>query len=192
MAIDLANGQELKEYMTLKRGTLKPLAVFLINDTYIVGVYKGQISKFDILIKYRQFANGKWSNPRTPKHIHWAVDMLIKLHENPEYTRQFLDTLISIWNATKPLKSGHQRSDVLDIDYLLDVSKDNIEKIKDKLKNKGEYSINFLIILARLLMLQEKTNRNDAYMFKNLLDALHSGRDIFKIVSIASHTGRNK
>lgn len=192
MNIDLANDQKLQEYMTLKRGTLKPLAVFLINGTYIVGVYKGQISEFDILIKYRQFANEKWSNPRTPKHIHWAVDMLIKLHENPEHTKQFLNTLISIWNTTEPLKSEHQRSNVLDIDYLLNVNKDEIEKIKDKLKNKGEYSINFLIILARLLMLQEKTNRNDAYMFKNLLDALYSGRDIFKIVSIASHTGRKK
>jgi len=46
--------------------------------------------------------------------------------------------------------------------------------------------------LAKLLMLQEKTNLETAYMFKKLLKALKSGEDIFKIVSIASHTGGRK
>jgi hypothetical protein len=39
-------------------------------------------------------------------------------------------------------------------------------------------------------MIQEKTNLETAYMFKNLLNALRRGDDIFSIVSIASHTGR--
>jgi len=39
-------------------------------------------------------------------------------------------------------------------------------------------------------MIQEKTNRADAYMFKNLLEALKKGEDIFSIVSIATHRGR--
>lgn len=190
MNIDLTDKDNLEHCMTLRKGTLRPLAVFPINDTYIVGVYRGQISKFDILIKYRQLVDGTWSRTRTPKHIHWAVDMLIKLHENPEQTKNFLKILISVWNNTQPFTSQTGRRNLLDIDKLLDINKRKIEGIKDKLKNKGEYSINFLIILARLLMLQEKTNRRDAYMFKNLLDALHGGRDIFKIISIASHTGR--
>jgi len=58
------------------------------------------------------------------------------------------------------------------------------------LNNKGEYSIKFLILLAKLLMMQEKTNKEDAYMFKNLLKALKEGKSIFKIVSIATHNGR--
>lgn len=36
-------------------------------------------------------------------------------------------------------------------------------------------------------MIQEKTNRNDAYMFKNLLLALLEQNDLFKIISIATH-----
>jgi len=43
-----------------------------------------------------------------------------------------------------------------------------------------------------MLMLQEKTNRPDAYMFKNLLDALLEGEDIFRIVSTASMGKRNR
>jgi len=45
-------------------------------------------------------------------------------------------------------------------------------------------------LLAKLLMIQEKTNLETAYMFKNLLEALRGKGDIFSVVSIASHTGR--
>ena len=56
-----------------------------------------------------------------------------------------------------------------------------------QLANKGEYSIKFLYLIAKLLMVQEKTNLSNAYMFKNLLDALKVHKDIYKIVSIATH-----
>jgi hypothetical protein len=53
-------------------------------------------------------------------------------------------------------------------------------------KNKDK----FLILLAKLLMIQEKTNLETAYMFRKLLEALKAGDDIFKIVSIATHNRR--
>ncbi len=37
-------------------------------------------------------------------------------------------------------------------------------------------------------MIQEKTNRSDAYMFKDLLHKLKNHKNIFEIVSTASHT----
>lgn len=55
------------------------------------------------------------------------------------------------------------------------------------LAQKGEYSIKFLILLAKLLMAQEKTNNNQAYMFRQLLEALKNHNNIFKIVSTATH-----
>jgi hypothetical protein len=72
---------------------------------------------------------------------------------------------------------------------LLEAHKDKIQEYKD-ISNFGEYRIEFLILLAKLLMIQEKTNMADAFMFKKLLEALKKGEDIFSIVSIASHTGR--
>ena len=59
---------------------MNPLAVFPVNGTYILAVYKGSLSEYDLLIKYRQLEDGRWSRIRTPKHIHWAVDILIKQH----------------------------------------------------------------------------------------------------------------
>jgi hypothetical protein len=42
------------------------------------------------------------------------------------------------------------------------------------------------LLIAKLLMIQEKTNREDAYMFKKLLERLKEGKDIFSIVSTAT------
>lgn len=167
----------------------QPLAVFPVNGKYVLAVYKGTISEFDLLLKYRQKDESKrsgWSNIRTPKHIHWAVDVLLKMQTNEKETKEFLDFLITEWNETiTPLKTEEERTNLLNVSTLL--NEVNQEALKyEALANKGEYTIKFLILIARLLMIQEKTNMETAFMFKNLLDALRTGKDIFKIVSIAT------
>ena len=183
--------QQLKIYMTFqeKGRSRSPLAVFKVNGSYVVGVYQGSHSDFDILIKYRQKINGKWSRIRAPKHIHWAVDILIKLHEDKTKTQNFLDFLLGVWETTQPIRNKQRQQDILSIEFLLKNSKVLINEY-EALSSKGEYSIKFLILLAKLLMIQEKTNLEAAYMFKNLLEALRGKGDIFSVVSIASHTGR--
>ena len=47
-----------------------------------------------------------------------------------------------------------------------------------------------LNVVISLLMVQEKTNRHDAFMFKKLLEELKDHKDIFKIVATASLTKR--
>jgi hypothetical protein len=183
--------RDLKEFMTFNKdgGARIPLAVFEINGSYIVGVYQGILSDFDILTKYRQKINDKWSRIRTPKHIHWAVDILIKMHEDKIKTQSFLDFLLGVWDRTTPIRSWKQRQDILSINTLLRDSKNLITEY-EALSSKGEYSIKFLILLAKLLMIQEKTNLETAFMFKKLLEALRGKGDIFSVVSIASHNRR--
>lgn len=173
----------------ISRGNI-PLAIFPVNGKYVLAVYKGTLSEFDLLLKYRQKDNSKksgWTNIRTPKHIHWAVDVLLKMHSNENETKSFLDFLIKSWNETiVPLKTEKERDLLLNVDLLLEEV--NLESAKYiNLADKGEYSIKFLILIAKLLMIQEKTNMETAFMFKQLLDALRAGQDIFKIVSIATH-----
>jgi len=173
-----------------RRGKLhKPLFVTQVNGRFIIGVYQGTLSKYDILIKYRQKEKGRWSNIRTPKHIHWAVDILIKMHADQETTKRFLDFLIQMWTEIKPIRSDEERKQILSIESLLGDSQKEISEYEE-LGKKGEYSIKFLILLAKLLMIQEKTNLETAYMFRKLLEALKTGDDIFKIVSIATHNRR--
>lgn len=183
--------QKFKEFMTFRRSgkTVIPLTVFKVNGNFILGIYQGSFSEFDILIKYRQKIGNSWSRIRTPKHIHWAIDILIKLHENRAKTQKFLDFLLAVWNTTQSVRGRRQQQNTLTIKSLLQDSQNMILQY-ESLSNKGEYSMKFLILLAKLLMIQEKTNLETAYMFKNLLEALRKGDDIFSVVSIASHTGR--
>jgi hypothetical protein len=166
-----------------------PIKVFQVNNSMIIAVYKGNLSKFDILIKYRQkLSPDKWSNIRTPKHIHWTVDILMKMQAYESLTQEFVDFFIDVWNKTKPMKTEKERQS-LDLEGLLNLNKTEIEKFT-QLSQKGEYSVRFLILLAKLLMLQEKTNRPDAYMFKKVLDGLREGKDLFRLLSAATMRGR--
>ncbi len=106
-----------------------------------------------------------------------------------EKTQAFLDFLIGIWKDTLPVKSLENQQQRLTIESLLNDSQQMIQKY-EALSSKGEYSVKFLILLAKLLMIQEKTNLETAYMFGKLLDALRRGDDIFSIVSTATHNGR--
>ncbi len=179
--------QDLRKCMELT--SFKLIHAFKINDRYIIGIYEGKLSKYDILIKYRQKTSKGWSRIRTPKHIHWAVDILMKMQIEPQKTKEFLNFLLDLWNEIEPIKSEEERKKRTDINHLLKKYKEELDRYKE-LSSKGEYSIKFLILLAELLMIQEKTNMPNAYMFKKLLEALEKGEDIFNIVSIATHTGR--
>ena len=108
---------------------IEPLYSTKVNGKYIIAIYQGQISEFDILIKYRQFENEKWSRIRTPKHIHWTVDMLIKLYQDENTTQEFLDRLISLWTETKGIKTKTE-FDNIDIEKLYEEHKSDIEKFK--------------------------------------------------------------
>lgn len=179
--------ESLFECMTYKGQ--KPLAVYLINETYILAVYEGKLSPLDIILRYRQKdKNGKWSQIRTPKHIHWAVDMLIKLSHEEKKTKQFLEFLLELWEQTQGFKTERERQEFLKEENLLkEVERET--KYFEELSKHGEYSVKFLILLAKLLMKQEKTNREDAYMFKRLLEALKEHKELYKIISIATHKG---
>jgi len=163
------------------------LSYFPVNGSYYIGIYQGSLSPYDVLIKYRQLENGKWSRIRTPKHIHWAVDILIKQHLENNATEKLIDFLINLWdNQIQPINSEEERERILDSQTLLNEVNEEASNYP-ALADKGEYSVKFLLLLAYLLMIQEKTNYEGAYMFRNLLGQLREHKDIYKIVSTATY-----
>lgn len=164
----------------------KLITQFPVNDHFQIGVFEGKLSPYDILIKYKQLINGKWTRPRTPKHIHWAVDILIKQNEMPEETSKFIDFLINYWNSVPSISSKEELDSLLNVEKLTEEVNQEASDYSE-LAKKGEYSIKFLLLLAKLLMFQEKTNRSDAYMFKMVLEKLKDSPDIFSIVSAATY-----
>lgn len=164
------------------------LVSFPVNGSFYIAIYQGSISDLDVIIKYRQKdAAGNWSRLRTPKHIHWAVDIMIKHYLEDASTNQLLDFLIDWWqNHAAPWTTPEERNDFLKAENLMQIVNAEAQNYA-QLAGKGEYSVPFLILLAILLMSQEKTNMSAAYMFGNLLDKLKKHQDIFSIISIATH-----
>ena len=183
--------RNMPKVLNRNKRKLSLLAEFPVNTHFQIGVYEGTLSQFDLLIQYRQFLNGEWTKIRRPRHINWAVDILIKQTTDPEASGRFLSFLLDYWDTVLPIKTEEDRKLALSTERLLDDVESEANNYPE-LAGKGEYSVKFLIVLARLLMLQEKTNKENAYMFKTLLEQLKEHKDIFKIVSTATHTAKKR
>lgn len=158
------------------------LKVELTN--YDIFVYEGTISQFDIIVQYKKIGLRK---ERTPKHIHWVVDLLLKNQGKKKIANKFLTCIQEYWNNCEPLVNNDYQTlhDIIVNDY----NSINTKKYK-KLNKYGEYDVEFLSVLFILLIHQEKTNYNQAYMFKSIIDNLLKEKlDIYSIVGIATHGG---
>lgn len=177
---------DLLEFMSFKEKKkgikVKPISVMMVNDDFILAIYRGKKGKNDIIIRYRQkLKGGRWSQIRTPKHIHWTVDMLMKISHQKDLAEKFIGELVEIWKKVKPLTKVEE----LNLDELLRYDSWTIYKFKE-LSKYGEYNIKFLLLLAKLLMIQEKTNYPQGKLFQTLLEKLKKGEDVFSILQTAS------
>lgn len=167
----------------IENGTKKAIVEFVFTD-YIIYVFRGNLSQLYIVIKYKK--DGK--RIRTPKHIHWVVDILMKMQGNEGLTKKYLLAIQNCWNTCVPLSNN----DFETLKVLSENGEKDIEINKYfDLNPFGEYDVEFLYVLMDLLAVQEKTNRADAYMFGKIIkELLKPDRDIFKIISTAGFVGR--
>ena len=170
------------------RGQVTPIAELELDDETIIYVLpgsRGQRPNCDILIKYKK----KDKHIRTPKHVHWAVDLLLKKQFDEQLTNSFIEEIKKEWNNCSPLESN----DFYTIKTIYNESEKTIKASKySKLNNYGEYDIEFLIVLLTLMMYMEKTNSDKAHMFIDVLNSLSNNElDIFSIISASTFNGGN-
>jgi hypothetical protein len=148
-------------------------------------VFPGRLSQNDLWVKFRN-ENIPRSTIRTPKHIHWAVDILIKKFGKQNLTDAFLNDMLTRWGQITPLPDRKMQT----VMNNLTCSRNNQFLIQyQQLNHYGFFDIEFLTHLMELLMLQEKTNNPQAYMFKNVVGDLLSSNDLYKILSTAGYRG---
>ncbi len=155
------------------------------SDGLILYVFPGRISPNDIWIKYRDTKIPR-SNIRTPKHIHWVLDILVKREHDKEKITDFLNIMLQRWNEIKPLKERNYHSILSNLQYSRD--KEFLYKF-ESLNRYGFWKMEFITHLIELLMLQEKTNNPNAYMFRKVIEAIQYGNDPYIIVSTATMRG---
>ncbi len=165
------------------RDTIYSILDIELDDNLILYVFPGFLSPNDIWIKYRE----QNTYIRTPKHIHWAVDLLIKKFLNRELTNSLLGVFRNCWDEVEGLTS--READTILSRLSIAQNTEYLQRF-EPLNNIGFFNIDFLLHLMELIMLQEKTNNPDAYMFRDVLDGLLNPRDLYSIISTATHRGR--
>ena len=178
--------QYIPKTKTIKRGDEQIRSILEIRfpDKLSLFVFPGRISQNDIWIKY---IDAK-SSPRlrTPKHIHWVLDILVKREHNQKLVNNFLNEMLSRWNSIEPLPDRKYNTIV---NNLL-LSRDNSFVSQFNELNKfGFWNMEFITHLIELLMLQEKTNNPNAYMFAKVVKSILEERDPYTIVSDATMGG---
>lgn len=156
-----------------------------LNDGTIIAIFEGSRGanpEHDILIKYQE----KGKRLRTPKHIHWVIDLLIKKEHNRELTLKFMKYLRGMYECVEAFKSKEDRANCL-------LKETTPEKLKpfEELNKYGEYKIQFIAHLIELMIKMEKNTppEKPAHVFKELMDAMISEKEIFVIVSRATQIG---
>ena len=157
-----------------------------LNDGTIIGVFKGSRGAnpdHDILIKYQE--RGK--RVRTPKHIHWVIDLLIKKEHNRELTLEFMKYLRNMYEKVEAFKSKDDRERCI----LKETTKEKLKPFEE-LNKYGEYKVDFIGHLIELMIKMEKNTppEKPARVFRELMDAMIQEKEIFVVVSKATQTGR--
>jgi len=159
-----------------------------LSDGTIIGVFEGNrgyIKEHDILIKYRDKFT-KTTVPRTPKHIHWVVDLLIKKEHAPELTLEFMKYLRNMYDKVEGFKSKEDRANFV-------LKETTAEKLKrfEELNKYGEYKVEFIGHLIELMIKMEKNMppEKPARVFRELMESMINGKELFVIVSKATQIG---
>lgn len=149
------------------------VAVHTTSDGVEIHVKPGTKSAHDFIVSYV----GPKRRHRRPKHIHWLVDLLIKHCHAPERTRALVEHLRCVEEFVRPATSFPPE---------LQVYSGGDEHRFAELEGIGEYSVDFLLVVVELILIQERTNYPDGNFTDTLLKAFLDGETIHELVGKAT------
>lgn len=148
------------------------------EDRIKVFVSKGskKESPYDFRVHYQELDK----RVRTPKHIHLIIDLYMKLSKNKELTLKLVDYLINMMKKLNPVTKYPPSLQVY--------NKEDITQFEE-LNSYGEYSVEFILVVTELIMIQEKTNYPKGTMNVKVFERFRDKHDdIFSVVSAATFT----
>jgi hypothetical protein len=162
---------------------------FKLNDkrNAVVWVFqgsKGDNKDLDIRVKYWDNLCGT-KRGRTPKHVDWVIDILLKKEHNKALTLEFVKYLLDTYDKIQPFRSKEEQQKC-DLQY---TRSDELKKF-ESLNEYGQFSVEFLGCVMELLSKEEKTGSSKAHMFRDVIQSLYETDDIFAITNTASFRGR--
>ena len=145
---------------------------------------KGDNKDLDIRVKYWDNLS-KTKSGRTPKHIDWVIDILLKKEHNKVLTLEFVRYLLDTYDRIEAFKTKEEQQKC-ELQY---TRSDELKKF-EPLNDYGQFSIEFLGCVMELLSREEKTGSKKAHMFRDVIEALYESNDIFAITNTATFRGR--
>jgi len=147
--------------------------VYTTKSNVQIGVYPGRKpeSPYDFIVKFRE----PNKRERTPAHVHLIVEMYVKYAYNPSLTLKLRDHILTMFGQIKPINSFPPSLQVFRLEH--------VETFKD-LDKVGEFSVEFMLVVTELMVIQEKTN----YPEGSLTESLYKGfgvKDRFSVIQKA-------
>lgn len=136
-------------------------------------VSQGIKSLFDFKVQYQEPGR----RVRTPKHIHIIIDLYMKRSGDEALTMLIADRIISITKNVRALESYPPKLQLFKPSHVAEFAGLNCY---------GEYTVDFLLVVVELIMIQEKTNYPTGTMNLRLFEKFRQGGDIFSVVSAAT------
>jgi hypothetical protein len=136
---------------------------------------KKKQSPYDFRVRFRE--PGKRS--RTPTHVHLIVEMYVKHAFNPKLTLELRGHILDVFSKIQPINYYPPR--------LQSFSPESTQKFTE-LNKVGEFSVEFLLVVTELIMIQEKTNYPQGSLTQRLY-ADFGVKDRFSVIQSAVFRG---
>lgn len=149
--------------------------IFRTTDNTVIYFTQGRKSEFDFIVKYKP---SNTHRERTPRHIHLIADLYVKRQGNKELTSVFVQYIIE--NIIHKVKSIDCHPPKLQT-----FNHDDWDKFRG-LDKFGDYSVETFLVLAELIIIQEKTNYPNGQLSFKLFDSFLREKAQFTIISMAA------
>ena len=165
--------------------TDNPLLYEFENDNGIViRVRKGNKGNLDtdILVTLTDSNIGD-KEEKNIKHIYWVVDVLMKKEHNKQLMNEFLGHFVNSWNSLDTFVSNKKE----DIEKWINNHLKDLDLSEyDELNNYGFLSMKTLHYILMMLSGNEKSAREDAFMFKTIITRIaNDDADIYDVIAWA-------
>jgi len=164
------------------RKKLRSFRHFKMKDGFIVGMFQGSRGdnpKIDFIIKFLE--PGKKKRLRTPEHMHWVVDLLLKREKHERDVGEFVKYFLKFYYKAPVFKSVAARRR-----YKLK-SPSYVRKNFKTLIHNGTYSVEYLSHIIELFTLCEKVSPRENKMFEKALKFLNEycegKRDFYSVMN---------
>jgi hypothetical protein len=167
-------------FITLKfKRSLEDDLIYTTQDNFEILVYPGkkEQSEFDFIVKFRRKGTRR---ERTPKHIHFIVELYVKYYFDKDLTLGLKEHILEMLRNIKPANTFPPS--------LQFFKPEHVDKFR-KLDKFGELSVEFLLVAIELVAIQEKTNYPKGTLTEKLYKDLFV-KDRFYVIQKA--TWRNR